>query len=129
MARTPSPRPTDGELEILRILWDIGPSTVRDVHAVLERGRGTGATTVLKMMQIMTEKGLLARDESVRPQVYRAARTRQHTQGRLVADLLERVFEGSPAKLVLQALSTREATPEELQEIRTLLDRLEEEGR
>ncbi len=129
MARARSPRPTDGELEILRILWQRGPSTVRDVHAVLERGRGTGATTVLKMMQIMMEKGLLERDESVRPQVYRAARTRQHTQRHLVADLLERVFEGSPAKLVLQALSTREATADELREIRELLDRLEEQGR
>jgi len=129
MARTPSPRPTDGELEILRILWERGPSTVRQVHAVLGAASGAGPTSVLKRMQIMAEKGWVERDERVRPQVYRAAAPRRDTQRRLVQDLLQRVFGGSPAELVLQALATREASAAELQEIRALLDRLEEEER
>lgn len=121
-------RPTEAELEILRVLWARGPSTVRDVHAELSGGRGVGTTTVLKLMQIMTEKGLLARDESVRPQVYRPARPQQQMQRALLSDLVERVFEGSPGKLVLQALSTRRTRPEELAEIRALIERLEEEA-
>ena len=121
-------RPTEGELEILRVLWARGPSTVRDVHATLAGARGVGTTTVLKLMQIMTDKGLLARDESVRPQIYRPARPMQQTQRALLSDLVERVFDGSPGKLVLHALSTRRTSAEELQEIRALLERLEEEA-
>lgn len=124
---TADKRPTDGELEILRILWDLGPSPVRAVHHVLEERRGAGYTTVLKMMQIMTEKGLLERDESVRPQIFQPVRSRERVQKRLMDDLLERVFEGSAAKLVLQALSTKRASAEERGEIRRLLDELEEE--
>ena len=120
-------RPTDGELEILRILWDQGPSTVREVHQVLEERRGAGHTTVLKMMQIMTDKGLLERDTSVRPQIFSPVRSRERVQRRFLDDLLERVFEGSAAKLVLQALSSKPASSEELVEIRRLLDELEEE--
>lgn len=119
-------RPTDGELEILRILWDLGPSPVRAVYQVLEERRGAGYTTVLKMMQIMTEKGLLVRDGSVRPQIFQPVRSREKVQRRLLDDLLERVFEGSAAKLVLQALSTQRASAEERGEIRRLLDELEE---
>ncbi len=121
--------PTEGELEILRVLWDLGPSSVRQVYETLHGERGAGYTTVLKLMQIMAEKGLLSRDESVRPQIYRPARSQGQTQRQLVSDVLERAFGGSPGKLVLQALSTKRSTPDELAEIRRLLDRLEEETR
>lgn len=118
--------PTDAELEILKVLWDLGPSTVRSVFQALE-DRGTGYTTVLKLMQIMAEKGILSRDESVRPQIYRPARSQRQTQKQLVSDVLDRVFGGSPGKLVMQALAAKRSTPGELQEIRDLLDRLEED--
>jgi predicted transcriptional regulator len=120
------PRPTDGELAILRVLWARGPSTVRAVQETL--GQDTGYTTVLKFMQIMTEKGLLHRDESSRTHVYAAAVPEQSTQRQLVKDLIERAFAGSAQKLVLQALSTRKATTEELAEIRNLLDAMEKRG-
>ncbi|MFG0318743.1 MAG: BlaI/MecI/CopY family transcriptional regulator [Planctomycetota bacterium JB042] len=126
MARREQRRPTDAELEILRVLWEGGPSTVREVHRTLEERRGTGYTTVLKLMQIMTEKGLVERDASVRPQVYRASRSARQTQQRLVGDLLDRVFDGSPGELVLRALSSRKTTPEERERIRRMLDDLEE---
>ena len=130
MARQPkSKRPTDGELEILTVLWQRGPSTVREVFRVLNETRETGYTTILKLMQIMTEKGLLERDESVRPQVYSAARTEKHTQKQLMGDLVERAFGGSPGNLVLQALSSRKTTPEEREQIRKLLDQLEKDAR
>ena len=125
MSRRPHKRPTDAELEILRVIWGRGPSTVREVHAELQARRETGQTTVLKLMQIMTEKGLLTRDESVRPQVYRPARTQRQTQRQLTADLVERAFSGSPGSLVLQALSSKKTTPEERAQIRELLDDLE----
>lgn len=122
-------RPTEAELEILRALWRLGPSPVRAVHAELARTREVGPTTVLKLMQIMVEKGLLVRDEDVRPQRYRPAKPRRQMQRALLRDLMERAFEGSPGDLVLQALSSRKASAEELREIRALLDRLEgEEG-
>ena len=114
------PKPTEGELAILRVIWDRGPSTVRDIHEVLGR---TGYTTVLKLLQIMAEKGLVTRDESGRTHVYRARRTEQHTQRQLIRDLLARAFDGSAAKLVMQALATKRATPAELQEIQQLIDR------
>ena len=120
-----APRPTDAELEILRVLWERGPSTVRAVHEALGPARGVGYTTVLKLMQIMAEKGLVARDESRRSHVYRARERAEVMQRRLVRDLLARAFGGSPGRLVLQALSSKKATPEELAEIRRLLDRLE----
>jgi len=112
-------KPTDGELGILRVLWARGPSTVREVTA--ELGRDTGYTTVLKLLQIMTEKRLVRRDESSRTHVYEAAFTQDQTERQLVADLLDRVFDGSAAKLVLQALTAHTATPEELDEIRKLI--------
>jgi predicted transcriptional regulator len=101
------PRPTDSELAILRVLWNEGPSTVRQVHEQLSAEQATGYTTVLKLMQIMFEKGLVARDEAQRAHVYTPVVSEQKTQRQLVTDLLERAFEGSASKMVLQALATR----------------------
>jgi predicted transcriptional regulator len=120
-------RPTDAELAILNVLWERGPSTVRDVHEALSGSQDTGYTTVLKLMQIMTEKGLVVRDESQRAHIYSARYSEQRTQRQLLADLADRAFGGSPAKLVMQALSEKSATPEELYAIRKLLDKLEGE--
>jgi predicted transcriptional regulator len=114
-------KPTDAELAILRVLWARGPSTVRQVAEIM--GRETGYTTVLKLLQIMTEKGLVRRDESARSHVYEAAYSQDHTERQLVADLVNRVFDGSAAKLVLQALASTKTTPEELAEIRRLIDK------
>lgn len=119
------PLPTDAELGILQVLWRRGPSTVREVLGELGRERPVGYTTVLKLLQIMHEKGLVERDESERSHRYRAAVAEQVTQRRLVGDLIDRGFEGSAGRLVLRALSARRATPEELSEIRRLLDELE----
>lgn len=113
-------KPTDGELAILRVLWDRGPSTVRDVAEAM--GRQAGYTTVLKLLQIMTEKKLVFRDESARTHVYRAAYSEDQTQQHLVSDLIARAFEGSAAKLVVQALASGKASPEELDEIRKLIE-------
>ncbi len=113
-------KPTDAELGILRVLWTRGPSTVREVAEAM--GRTAGYTTVLKLLQIMTEKRLVARDESARTHVYKAAYTEDQTQRHLVSDLMARAFDGSAAKLVLQALETGKASPEELEQIRRLID-------
>ncbi len=121
----PTPRPTDAELAILRILWRRGPSTVRQVHEDLERRSLTGYTTVLKLLQIMTEKGLVERDESERAHVYVAKLPEEQTLGQLVGDLLDRAFEGSSSRLVMRALESRPATREELSEIRRMLDSME----
>ena len=118
-------RPTEAELAILRVLWESGPASVRDIQRILNDIRPTGYTTVLKTMQIMTEKGLVARDETVRPQIYRAHYTQEQTQRQLLRDLLQRAFGGSVKTLVLQALSTRKSSAAELQEIEKLLDRIE----
>lgn len=120
------PRPTDGELGILRVLWQLGPSTVRQVQEEISRRQPAGYTTVLKLLQIMTEKGLVNRDERERSHVYTAALPEEATQRQLVGHLLERAFGGSAHQLVLQALSARPSSPEELAEIRQLLDRMEE---
>ncbi len=114
-------KPTDAELAILRVLWARGPSTVRQVAEAL--GKDTGYTTALKLLQIMTEKQLVVRDESERTHVYAAASTEDQTQRQLVSDLVDRAFGGSAAKLVLQALAAKKATPAELAEIRKLIDR------
>jgi predicted transcriptional regulator len=114
-------KPTDAELGILNVLWSRGPSTVRQVAEAL--GREAGYTTVLKLLQIMTEKRLVVRDETARTHVYCAAFTEDQTQRQLVTDLLDRAFGGSAAKLVLQALAANKASPEELAEIRKLLDK------
>src|SRR4051794_8846929 len=116
------PRPTDAELAILRILWAQGACTVRQVHDQLSRERPAAYTTALKMLQIMTEKGLVRRDDSERTHVYQCRLTEEQTQRQLVRDLLDRAFGGSASKLVMQALSSRRATSEELGEIRRLLD-------
>jgi BlaI family penicillinase repressor len=121
------PRPTDAELAILRVLWRRGPSTVKDVHEELARSTPTGYTTTLKQLQIMAETGLVDRDESQRAHLYTARLAAEQTQTQLVRDLLDRAFEGSATRLVMRALSSRSATPEELAEIRELLDRLEGE--
>jgi predicted transcriptional regulator len=118
-------RPTDAELAILRVLWSRGPSTVRQVHEALSRDRETGYTTVLKLMQIMTEKGLVERDESERTHVYQARFTQEATQQRLVSDLLDKAFGGSASQLVMQALAAKPASADELAQIRRLLDELE----
>ena len=124
--RTPSSgKPTDSECMILSVLWARGSATVREVFDELSASHEMGYTTVLKFMQIMTEKGLLEKDTTVRPQVYRASQPRQTTQQTLVKDLLDRAFAGSPGTLALQALAMRQSTPQELSEIRTLLDKLE----
>ena len=120
-----SPRPTDAELAILNVLWAQGACTVRDVHQRLSQERDMGYTTVLKLMQIMFDKGLVTRDDSQRSHVYKARQKEQTTQRMLVTDLLARAFGGSTEKLVMQALSAKKASKEELAEIRRLLDELE----
>lgn len=131
MSRKPKPaqpRPTDGELGILRVLWKVGPTTVRQVHEQLGGGQGDGYTTTLKLMQIMHQKGLVSRDESERAHVYTAAVAKDDTQQQLLGDLMQRVFDGSRESLVLQALGSGTATREELDRIRTLLDELEKKA-
>jgi len=123
------PRPTDAELAILRVLWQRGPSTVRDVHEDLNRDGNTGYTTILKLLQIMTEKGHVVRDETERAHVYEARYSEQKTQRQLLSDLADRAFGGSAAKLVMQALSGRKASAEELGAIREFLDQLEGDAR
>ena len=116
------PRPTDAELEILRILWDRNEATVREVHDAISKSRPAGYTTVLKLLQIMTDKGLVRRDESERAHVYRARLARQDTERQLVDDLLDRAFGGSASRLVMRALAGRAASAEEIEEIRKMLD-------
>ena len=125
MSAADSPRPTDAELAILNVLWAQGACTVRDVHERLSQERDMGYTTVLKLMQIMFDKGLVTRDDSQRSHVYKARQKEQTTQRMLVTDLLTRAFGGSTEKLVMQALSAKKATKEELAEIRRLLNELE----
>jgi len=122
MPRKPSTRPTDSELEILRVLWEEGPCTVRTVHRRVASDSPVGYTTVLKLLQIMTDKGLVRRDESSRAHVYEAVSSEGQTQRQLVGDLLDRAFEGSTSRLVMRALDARPATDEEIEEIRRLLD-------
>ena len=122
-------KPTTSELQILQVLWERGPSTVREVHDALQAERTLGYTTVLKLMQIMTDKGSLVRDESVRPQVYRAARPQRHTQQGIVRDLATRAFGGSSIRLAMQALSDQKATADERRQIRELLDALDSKRR
>ena len=119
-------RPTNAELAILQVLWKRGPSTVRQVHEEPSLARSTGYTTTLKLMQIMAEKGLVDRDESSRTHVYRVKASRESTQRQLIASLMDRAFDGSAKHLVMQALSAKKSSPEELAEIRKLLDELEE---
>jgi len=120
-----TPKPTESETKILSVIWEQGSATVREVFEILSKKEDIGHTTVLKLMQIMTEKGILDRDISVRPQVFRPSRSRSQTQRTLLQNLLNSAFSGSPSSLVLQALSMQKTTPEELREIRELLDQLE----
>lgn len=123
-----TPRPTDAELAILRVLWRRGASTVKDVHEELARRFPAAYTTTLKQLQIMTDKGLVTRNESQRAHLYTARLPEEQTQSQLVGDLLDRAFEGSASRLVMRALASRPASAEELTEIRRLLDQLEGEG-
>jgi predicted transcriptional regulator len=125
MSKDPGSRPTAAELQILSVLWRDGPSTVRQVWERMHSPKSVGYTTVLKLMQIMAEKGLVSRDESAHSHVYAARRPREHTQRLLVRDLLDRAFEGSAQKLILRALDAKKISPEELAAIRTLLDQLD----
>src|SRR5262245_21818029 len=126
MSRKPAPpKPTESELSILRVLWRRGPSTVREVWEELNREHRTGYTTVLKLMQIMIEKGLVKRDESQRSHVYQAACSQEQTQRQVVGHVLDRLFAGSATQVVLQALSAKQASHAELAEIRKLLDKME----
>ena|ERR1700736_3057165 len=118
-------RPTRAELEILRVLWHSGPSSVRSVRNILADSKPTGYTSVLKTMQIMTEKGLVDRDETRRPQIYRARYSRDRTQRQFLGDLIQRVYGGSVKALVMHAVGTRKPSPEDLEAIEKLLDRFE----
>ena len=126
MPRSPSSRPNDVELAILRVIWSREACTVREVHDALRAERDTGYTSTLKMMQVMCEKGLLKRDDSQRPQVYRPAIPQEQTQKKIVRDLVKTVFGGSARKLVMQAVQSHKISRQELKEIRNLLDQLEE---
>jgi len=130
MARRKSSRPTDRELTILRILWDKGPSTVRDVNEIMNEDENTGYTTTLKLMQIMAEKGLVRRDDSDDSRfkhVYRHALTEEKAQKQLVGDLLDRAFSGSAEKLVMRALSAKKVSAKELASIRKMINEFEGE--
>lgn len=122
------PRPTETELELLQILWQKEPATVREIHDALNQDRHSGYTTVLKLLQIMTTKGLVVRDEANRAHVYRAAFTQDAMQSRLLRDLSNRLFAGSAAQLALHALSMDSASDAELVEIRALLERKRHNG-
>jgi BlaI family penicillinase repressor len=127
--RTAQPlRPSETELKILHVLWDSQACTVREVHEVLHAKDGTGYTTALKLLQVMHGKGLVERDDSQRAHVYRAAISKEHTQKKFLLDLVQRVFDGSPSKLVLHALGSQRTTQEELREIRALLNKLDKDA-
>ena len=125
MARPSSSQPTEVELQILRILWQDGPSIARNIHNALQAVKQTTYSTTVKMLSVMLDKGLVKRDEEASPQVYRAAVSRNSAGMRLVNDLVEKVYDGAAMSLVLHALKNAKASPEELQEVRRLLDELE----
>jgi BlaI family penicillinase repressor len=125
MARHKNSGPTDRELAILSVLWQRGPSTVREVHEALNTDSETGYTTTLKLMQIMSEKGLLSRKDAGRQHVYRPVVSQEKTQNQVVGEVLEKVFAGSAEKLVMRALSARKVSAEELKRIREMLDEME----
>ena len=118
-------RPTKLELTILRVLWDAGPRSVREIQTILNESKPTGYTTVLKMLQIITEKGLVARDETVRPQIYRPQYSQDRTQRQLLRDFIQRAYGGSVKALVMHALATRKSSPEDLDAIEKLLNRFD----
>lgn len=115
------PKPTEVELELLRVLWDKGAATVREMFEVIRKQRAMGYTSVLKMLQIMTEKGLVEREEAGRAHIYRAAATQEETQSQMLRDLSDRLFAGSAAQLAMHALSMEPASAEELEDIRRII--------
>lgn len=125
MSKQPIPKPTESELEILQVLWQQGPATVRAVNDELSRKRDVGYTTTLKLLQLMLDKGLVLRDDDSRTHVYRAAVREEETQGLLLDRFVEAAFGGSAMKLVMQALGNRRTSKEELQQIRSLLNDME----
>ncbi len=127
MARNRNFRPTDRELTILKILWDNGPSTVRQVNEIMSKVENTGYTTTLKLMQIMTEKGLLLRDDSQFKHVFKPAVNEEKAQKQLVGDLLDRAFAGSAEKLVMRALSAKKVSAGELERIKKMIEEIERE--
>jgi predicted transcriptional regulator len=124
--RKPSSQPTEVELQILRILWEESPVTARQIHNRLAEVRDTNYSTTVKMLSVMLDKGLVRRDDTVRPQVFRPASTQKRTQQRMLKDLIHKVYDGSTGSLVLQALASQKASPEELAQIRRMLDQLGE---
>ncbi len=128
MARQASTQPTDVELQILRILWEDGPSIARHVHDRLQDAKQTTYSTTVKMLSVMLEKGLLKRDDKVRPQIYRPAMAQQRTQKRMLGELLDKVYDGSAKTLMLHVLSSKKTSREELDEIRQWLDEMEEQS-
>jgi BlaI family transcriptional regulator, penicillinase repressor len=129
MLKEPLQKPTASELEILRVLWARGPSTVREVHEALSERKSLGYTTVLKLLQIMTAKGTVRRDEGQRAHVYQACQPATETKRQLVGDVLQRVFEGSASELMIHALEGRRTSKKELEELRRLLDDYERRNR
>jgi len=124
MTAAPSPRPTESELEILQILWDKGNCTVREVHEILEKSKDAGYTTTLKLMQIMHEKGLVVRDTSSKTHIYKALVNQEKTQQHLVNKMIDNVFNGSAARMVMQALGNHKASKDEIDSIKKYLDEL-----
>jgi predicted transcriptional regulator len=129
MPRRSSPHPTEAQLEVLSVLWRRGPSTVREVHDALQVDRETTLTTTLKLLQVMTEKGLVVRDDESRPHRYRAAAAQSKTQAGLLDELANRAFDGSLRKLLIRAVEEGSLTGGELREIRELIDRVRKNGR
>ena len=119
-------QPTEVELQILRVLWDLGPSPVREIHQRLEAEKGTNYSTTVKMLSVMLRKDLVSRTEEQRPHIYKACVSRRHTGKRMVRSLIDKVFEGSSASLAMQALSSRKPSADEISEVRRLLDEMED---
>lgn len=129
MPRPDSSQPTEVELQILRILWELGPSPVREIHNRLAADKGTNYSTTVKMLSVMLEKGLVKRTENVRPHVYRPTISREKAGKQMLKELINKVYEGSTMSLVVQALSSTPASPEEREELRRLLDQMDREGK
>ena len=128
MARSASSQPTEVELQILRILWELGPSQVRAIHNALQSVKKSNYSTTVKMLSVMRDKGLVKRDESANPHVYRATATQDRTQRRMLDDLVQKVYDGSTKSLVLHALATKRASAEELEEIQRILQDMKQDA-
>lgn len=127
MPRPASTQPTKVEMQILRILWELGPSPVREIHKRLETAKGTSYSTTVKMLAVMLQKGLVTRDEKAQPHIYQPSLTRKKAGKQLLNDLVEKVYNGSTMSLVLQALASSKATKEELDKVRQMLDKMEDQ--